>query len=141
MSLIPAEPGFVALIENKLDRPYELEIVAWDAEDGVPWVIPLNLPALGLQRCTDIDGYVGFGHSLTYCDKYIAMTGSGGWQVRYPASTQEAGWTEPLVGWGITKDGRVVPLEDPCDDESALPPGIEAEVFHPSRVKLNKLDK
>lgn len=138
--MIPAQPGYCAIFEDSHGGELGFEVLAWD-DDGYPMVLPsLQRGTRRIMSANELPGYVRVQTDHRYSrDHYVAIAPANGWRVRWPNNEEEGGWTEPLAAWGLTALGEVVPLEGPIEGTLA-PPGHEAEVYHPDRHLLPKLD-
>ena len=97
-----AETGLVlATFTNNI--PYR--VIAWD-DDGYAMI------ATGhghLERAIDVPGFNGLDQVQAARHDIVHLIPAHGERITYP-STDEADPTMPVLAWGLTRDGVVVPL-------------------------------
>ncbi len=75
--------------------------------------------------------YAGVGVDVSG-DNIVAMMPAGGWWIEWPQRDGTVGVRVPLVGWGLTASGEVMPLA--CDSdgvvETVQPGTNDFRVFH-----------
>ena len=68
----------------------------------------------------------------THPDKIVSIIPGDGWRVEWSPDNAPK-WSQPLVGWGLTADGDVVPLD--VDSTGMVEPvgsvATPARIYHP----------
>ena len=71
-------------------------------------------------------------------NRIVKVLPAGGWRVRWTWKTEddvEVTSSSPLVGWGLTDDGIIVPLMTGLDERTRA----EEEIYHPKYEETYKL--
>lgn len=139
--MIPAHPGYIAVFgstdsDGKFLLQDQLPVEAWD-DDGCPLVIPSGRPKdryRGLTRADRFDNFASVQRDDGY-PEIVALIPGGGWRIEW-SDEGHPPWSQPLVGWGITTTGSVVPLDtdgdglvEPIDPGGKSHRGVR--IFHP----------
>ncbi|MBO0844571.1 MAG: hypothetical protein J2P22_04050 [Nocardioides sp.] len=109
--MIPnTNPEIGASFKETDDHPrFTRPVIAWD-DDGTPLVNGRRR----LVRADNFDGYAGLvGGEFYDEERYIGLIPGGGWTVTY--SIKDGPDTTPLVAWGLTESGELVPLDVDCN--------------------------
>lgn len=72
--------------------------------------------------------------------RIVALLPADGWRVEWTQSKTSPFWSQPLVGWGLRADGRVVALEA---DTSGVVTAVNSldhyrHVYHPSAERRER---
>lgn len=138
--MIPAPRGYVAhFARKKPDGTTALtskRVIAFD-EDGIPCVLSDAERSLVRADSASNAGDYGWTNEGAH-PPILALIPAGGWRIE---KTTEDGvtWSEPLVGWGATPDGSVVPLDINSDGKVRTPQGqvplyTKFRIYHPDRT-------
>lgn len=106
--MIPAEKGYLAIYGRTDDNGRlvqindERDVIAWD-DDGEPLV-------LGDARLVRADWYPNFRQIRQDDREIVSMIPAGQFSIVY-VSDDGHSFTTPLVGWGLTSGGSIVPLD------------------------------
>jgi hypothetical protein len=113
----------VAVFEND-GLENRLPIEAWD-DDGNPLVVEGEK----LRRAADFRNFEAVIVHDYDSQEVVSMIPAGGWRVEYEDDS-----SEPLVGWGVTTAGNVVPLETDASGDVQISDGEHsnvARIYHP----------
>lgn len=124
--MIPAQPGHVVRDHGRMRT-----VLAW-SDDGEPMAIYAG-------RLVPCDGAVieDEGDEPENTNQFNSLIPADGWRARYQARNGTF-FDEPLVAWGLSRDGIVVPVvNDPDGIMYMCPLGAENFVctFHESDRK------